>query len=174
MDTSATEHPARTRTFTSKQSGGVGGLLSVFPPGLALGGLGVLILGPLRWHTSPLVAVPVGLVIIAAALGMWRLANRLRVASLTAGPDGVTIVSDGRTRRLQWGEITRFAPGTTNATSAFRGPIQVVVAELRDGRTVPVDALKVDHGRLAAERDHERVATLCQQIEDCRPAVPSG
>lgn len=159
----------KTRTFRAADGGGVGGFVAIFPPGLVVFAIGVLI-APLRWSTSPLITVPLGVVIIAAAIWLQRLSRRLREASLTVSGDGVTIVNAGRRRELSWQEITAFRPGTALGASAFRGAVPVVVAELSDGRSVTVDALRVDHGRLAGERDRDRVADLCREIETYRPA----
>jgi hypothetical protein len=160
------------RTYRGTDTGGIGGFVSIFPAGLGICAIAFLI-APFRWGTSPAIGVPVALVFFAAAYGLWRLSRRLRRASLTVGPDGVAIVNAGRRRELSWSEVTRFRAGTTPATSAFRGEVPVVVAELADGGSVAIDALKVDHGRLGAHRDQARVEQLCKQIESYRPARPA-
>ena len=158
-----------TRTFRASGGGGLGGFVSIFPAGLIVFAIGLLI-APLRWGTSLAIAVPLALAVIALAYWLWRLSRRLREASLIARPDGVTVVNGGRRRELSWAEIARFRPGTVAATSAVRGPVPVVVAELADGSSLAIDALRVDQGRLAAERDRARVEELCRQIEALRPA----
>jgi hypothetical protein len=44
-----------------------------------------------------------------------------------------------------------------------------VIADLTDGTSVAIDALRVDHGRMAADKDRAKVQQLCQQIERYRP-----
>jgi hypothetical protein len=156
------------RTYRGTDKGGVGGFVSIFPLGLAICGIAFLI-APFRWGTSPAIGVPVAVIFFAAAYGLWRLSRRLREASLTVGPNGVTVVNAGRRRELGWDEVLRFRAGTTPAASAFRGAVPVVVAELADGSTLAIDALRVDHGRLAADKDRARVEQLCQQVEGYRP-----
>jgi hypothetical protein len=156
------------RTYRSAGNGGVGGFVSIFPAGLAICGIAFLI-APFRWGTSVAIALPVALIFFAAAYGLWRLSRRLRQASLTVSGDGVTIVNAGRRRDLGWDQVLRFRPGTTPAASAFRGEVPVVIADLADGSSVAIDALKVDHGRLAVNKDRARVEQLCEQIEGYRP-----
>jgi hypothetical protein len=159
------------RTYHGTDTGGLGGFVSIFPGGLAICAIAFLI-APFRWGTSPALAVPVALIFFAAAYGLWRLSRRLRQASLTVGPGGVRIVNAGRRRDLGWDQVLRFRAGTTPAASAFRGDVSIVVADLADGTTVAIDALKVDHGRLAADRDRARVEELCLQVESYRPRAP--
>jgi hypothetical protein len=161
--------PSKTRTYRGTDKGGVGGFVSIFPPGLAICGI-ALLLAPLRWGSSVAVALPLAVIAFGAAAWLWRVSRRLRDASLTVGPDGVTIVNGGQRRELGWDQVTRFRPGTAPAASAFRGAVPAVVAELSDGSTVAVDALRVDHGRLAADGDRARVEQLCRQVEAYRPA----
>jgi hypothetical protein len=161
--------PSSARTYRSTDNGGIGGFVSIFPAGLVVCGIAFLI-APFRWGTSPAIGVPVALIFFAAAYGLWRLSRRLRQASLTvSSTDGVTIVNAGRRRDLKWDQVLRFRPGTVAAATAFRGEIPVVVADLSDGTSVAIDALKVDHGRFAADKDHARVEQLCKQIEWYRP-----
>lgn len=161
--------PSSARTYRGTDKGGAGGFVSIFPPGLAICGIAFLI-APFRWNTSLAIAVPVALVFFGAAYWLWRVSRRLREASLTVGPDGVTIVNAGRRRELSWDQVVQFRSGATPAASAFRGDVPVVVADLADGSSVAIDALKVDHGRLAADRERARVDQLCEQVESYRPA----
>jgi hypothetical protein len=158
----------RTRTFRGTDKGGLGGFVGIWPPGLVICGVAFL-LAPLRWGSSAAIALPLAIVAFAAAYWLWRTSRRLREASLTAGSDGVTIVNGGRARELTWDQITRFRPGTVTGASAFRGPVPVVIADLTDGSSVTIDALRVDHGRAAADRDRSRVEELCRQVEALRP-----
>jgi hypothetical protein len=167
-DTGAGHGPISARTYRGTDNGGLGGFVSTFPGGLAICGIAFL-LAPLRWHTSIAIAVPVALVFFGAAYWLWRLSRRLRRASLTVSTDGVTIVNAGRRRDLSWDEVLRFRPGTTPAASAFRGQVPVVIADLTDGASVAIDALRVDHGRLAADKDRAKVEQRCKQIEWYRP-----
>ena len=130
----------------------------------------VVMLSPLRWaHTSVVVAIVVGLGIVALSVPLFRWGRRLSRVALVTSPSGVRVLGPLHDHELAWDQVRRFTVGQVSGISAFRGEMPVVEAELSDGRRIVVHALRVDLGPLRNQEAQERAENLCRQIEARRP-----
>ncbi len=134
----------------------------------------VVMFSPLRWKgTSVVLAILIGLAIVALTVPLFRWARRLSRVALITSRSGVRILGPLHDHELTWDQIRAFTPGRVSGISAFRGQMPVVVAELVDGRRIVVQALRVDLGPLHNDKAEARVERLCKQLEDQRPRPAS-